>query len=68
VAHVLSAQLDPSISPAERSRRLVTIAEKIEYWQHAAAKAARCHRRARLKRLRAMGIRVSRLKKCYTIK
>lgn len=60
----VEAQLDPSAPPRERLRRLKRVAEKIDYWQRTAEKAARCHRRRRLRRLHSMGIYVSKLRKC----
>ena len=68
VTEALAAQLDGCRSPTERRRRLVQVAAKIAYWQRTAAKAARCHRIRRLKQLRALGIRISRLTKCFKAK
>ena len=65
VSVALNAQLDPGCSAKERKRRLMKVAHKIEYWQRKAAKAARCHRKRRLKLLKKLGIRISLITKCF---
>jgi len=60
-------QLDPHMPKRERLRRLEKVAQKIEYDQHAAEKAVRSHTKTRYRKLRAMGIYVSKTRKCYHV-
>lgn len=60
-------QLDPRMPRRERLRRLEKVARKIEYNQHATEKAVRSHTKARYRKLRAMDIYVSRIRKCYHV-
>jgi hypothetical protein len=64
---VIEVQLEPDISPREQLRRLTKVRAKIEYWQHTAEKAARSHKKKRYQKLRSLGIKVSRLPKCYAV-
>ena len=60
-------QLDPRMPKQERLRQLEKVAWKIEYDQRATAKAVRSHTKTRYRKLRAMGIYVSRIRKCYHV-
>ena len=60
-------QLDPEMGPRERTRRLRKVLAKIEHWQRSNHRAARCHRKRRLRRLHALGIRLSQLTKCFNV-
>lgn len=60
-------QLDPHMPKRERLRRLEKVARKIEYGQRAAEKAVRSHTKTRYRKLRAMGIYVSKIPKCYHV-
>ena len=60
-------QLDPEMGPRERTRRLHKVLAKIEHWQVSNRRAARCHRKRRLRRLHKLGIYVSRLRKCFDV-
>ena len=60
-------QLDPHMPKQERLRRLEKVAQKIEYDQRAAEKAVRSHTKTRYRKLRAMGIYVSKIRKCYHV-
>jgi hypothetical protein len=55
------------MSPRERARRLTKVLEKIEHWQVRNQRAARCHRKRRLRRLHELGIRLSKLRKCFNV-
>ena len=63
----IEVQLDPAMSPRERTRRLAKALRHIEHWQASNARAARCHRRQRLRELHERGILLSKLKKCFHV-
>jgi hypothetical protein len=65
VRAAVELQLDPHVSRRERLRRLDELARKIDYWQRHAEQAVRVHTKRRYRRLRALGIYVSKLPKCY---
>ena len=67
VRATVEVQLDPHMPRKERLRRLCEVATKIEYWQRQAEKAARCHIKRRQRKLRSMGIRISKARKCYNV-
>jgi hypothetical protein len=58
-------QLDPRMPRSELLRRLRLAADKIEYWQRENQKASRAHIKRRYRKLRTMGIFVSKIRKCY---
>lgn len=60
----VEAQLDPDRPPEERTRNLEKVAGKIEYWQGSRARAERSHTKARTRKLKALGLDPSRLRKC----
>jgi len=62
---VVEAQLDPFQARRKRNRCLEKLAAQLEYRQDRRKEAARVHRRTRLKRLRAKGIFISQLPKCF---
>ena len=64
---VVDAQLDPYEPPHERKRGLEKVARKIEYIQTRRRLAAQSHRKRRLRRLRELGIRISRLRRCFNV-
>jgi len=61
----VAVQLDPDLSPRERTRRLTKVLREIEYWQQSNERAARSHRKARRRKLRRLGIRLPQLRKCF---
>lgn len=63
----IEVQLDPDMGPRERTRRLAKVLGQIEYWQTSNARAARSHRKERLRKLHEVGIRVSNLRKCFHV-
>jgi hypothetical protein len=63
---VVEAQLDPGLSKRERVRRLTRLVYQIEYWQRKAEKAARAHAKEGRRRLRKLGIRLSKIQKCFS--
>jgi SRSO17 transposase len=65
VREVVEAQLDPATPPREIQRRLERIAHIIEYWQRCAQKAARAHKKKRVRELHLLGIFLSKITKCY---
>ena len=64
---VVEAQLDPAMSPRERTRRLMKALDEIEYWHESNERAALSHWKARCRELRRLGIKLSRLKKCFNV-
>jgi hypothetical protein len=67
VRSVIEVQLDPQMSPRERTRRLEKALAEIEYWHQSNPRAARCHRKRRRRELRRLGIRLSQLRKCFNV-
>ena len=63
----VEVQLDPDLGPRERTRRLEKVLRRIEHWQDSNARAARSHRKQRLRELHEVGIRVSKLRKCFHV-
>ena len=64
---VIEVQLDPEMSEHERTRKLCKALGEVEYWQASNARAARSHRKQRLRELHELGIRVSKLRKCFHV-
>lgn len=64
---VVEVQLDADVSPRELTRRLRRMAELIEYIHARREKAARSHRKRRLRDLRSQGIYISKLSKCFNV-
>ncbi len=60
----VEAQLDPDRPPEERTRDLEKVAGKIEYWQDGRARAERSHTKATTRKPKALGLDLSRLRKC----
>ncbi len=60
----VEAQLDPDRPPEERTRNLEKVAGKIEYWQDGRARAERSHTKTTTRKLKALGLDLSRLRKC----
>ena len=60
----VDAQVDPTDTPATRRDRLRKAARKIVYWQKKRERAAKSHRKRRLRELHQRGIRLSELRKC----
>jgi len=60
----VEAQLDPAVPRRERTRRLRKLADWIQYLQDRRRKAARIHRKLRLRKLHQLGIRISQLRRC----
>jgi hypothetical protein len=67
VRAVVEAQLDPQMSARERTRRLEKALAKIEYWQESNERAARSHWKGRCRELRRLGIKLSKLRKCFNV-
>jgi len=67
VREAIEVQLDPAMGPRERARRLAKVLRRIEHWQASNARAARSHRKQRLRQLHERGIRLSKLRKCYNV-
>jgi hypothetical protein len=67
VRAVVEAQLDPQMSARERTRRVEKALAKIEYWQESNQRAARSHWKERCRELRRLGIKLSRLRKCFNV-
>jgi len=63
----IEVQLDPEMGPRERTRRLRKVLRRIAYWQASNQHAARSHRKERLRRLHRLGIRLTKLKKCFNV-
>ena len=57
-------QLDPEVAPKERKRRLEKVADKIDYSQERAEKAAYYHDKRRRRQLRKAGIDLRRVQRC----
>ena len=55
------------MGPRERTRRLAKALRRIEHWQVSNARAARSHRKQRLRELHERGIRLSKLRKCFNV-
>ena len=64
---VVEAQLDPQMSARERTRRLRKALAKVEFWQDSNQRAARSHWKARCRELRRLGIKLSKLRKCFNV-
>ena len=64
---VVEAQLDPQMSARECTRRLKKALAKIEFWQESNQRAARSHWKGRCRELRRLGIKLSRLRKCFNV-
>ena len=64
---VVEVQLDPQMSARERTRRLEKELAKIEYWQESNRRAARSHWKGRCRELRRLGIKLSKLRKCFNV-
>lgn len=64
---VVEVQLDPDMSRREQARQLRKVAGKIEYIQDCRQRAARSHRKNRLRKLRRLGIRISNLRRCFDV-
>ena len=60
----IDAQVDPTDTPEARRDRLRRALRKIVYWQKKRERAAKSHRKRRLRELRQRGIRLSELRKC----
>jgi hypothetical protein len=67
VRTVVEAQLDPQMSARERTRRLEKALAKIEFWQDSNQRAARSHWKGRCRELRRLGIKLSKLRKCFDV-
>jgi len=67
VRAVVEVQLDPQMSARERTRRLEKELAKIEYWQESNRRAARSHWKGRCRELRRLGIKLSKLRKCFNV-
>ena len=63
----VEVQLDPEQTPRERARRVARVVRCTEYWRTSNARAARSHRKHRLRALHRIGIRLSTLKKCFHV-
>ncbi len=64
---VVEAQLDPQMSAPERTRRLKKALDKIEFWHESNQRAARSHWKGRCRELRRLGIKLSKLRKCFNV-
>jgi hypothetical protein len=67
VRAVVEAQLDPQMSARERTRRLEKALAETEYWHKSNQRAARSHRKGRCRELRRLGIKLSKLRKCFNV-
>ena len=64
---VVEAQLDPQMSARERTRCLKKALAKVEFWQESNQRAARSHWKGRCRELRRLGIKLSKLSKCFDV-
>ena len=64
---VVEAQLDPQMSARERTRRLKKALAQVEFWQESNQRAARSHWKGRCRELRRLGIKLSKLTKCFDV-
>ena len=64
---VVEVQLDPQMSARERTRRLKKAIAKIEFWHESNERAARSHWKGRRRKLRRLGIHLSKLRKCFNL-
>ena len=60
----IDAQVDPTDTPETRRNRLRRAARKIVYWQKKRERAAKSHRKRRLRELHRQGIRLSEVRRC----
>jgi len=67
VREIVEAQLDPAMSPRERTRRLQKALARVEYWQDRNERADRSHCKRRRRELRLRGIKLSQLRKCFHV-
>ena len=64
---VVEVQLDPQMSARERTRRLEKALAQIEFWHESNPRAARSHWKGRCRELRRLGIKLSKLRKCFDV-
>ncbi len=55
----IEVQLDAAMGPRELARRLAKALRRIDYWQASNARAARSHRKQRLRQLHERDIRAA---------
>ena len=67
VRMVVEVQLDGNMSRREVRRQLGEVARIIEYHQRQRERAARSHRKRRLRLLRSLGIFITKLRKCFDV-
>jgi len=67
VRQIVGVLLDPELTPAGRWRKLQALLRRITYQQQQAEKARRSHRKARCRKLRELGIWISKLRKCFNL-
>ena len=60
-------QLDPQMSARERTRRLEKALAQIEFWHESNQRAARSHWKRWCRELRQLGIKLSKLRKCFNV-
>jgi len=67
VRAIVEFQLDPEMGARERTRLLKKAIAAIEYWQESNQRADRGHCKRRRRELKRLGIRLSKLRKCFNV-